>query len=343
MLPILIGIGTALIGIGKGVKAHFDSKKAKSVNQDAEDLIEEAKLLVEQARRASSISLNVLGSKKIFVLDKSISRFIKTFKKIKNFEVESSVGLNELNKFRLDKQDIVELRQLSNYASSIAGGAAAGAAFGALAGFGVHAAVMGAANAGLLTGGAGIYGAAAGNATMAFLGGGSLAAGGLGVAGGAAILGGLVAGPALAVMGFVVGAKAKANLDRAYSNYAEAEKTAEELGVVADMCNAIRRRSYLFDRLLIRLDAIFAPLVYRFDKIVKKYGKDYLTYPAEAKQLIAEAYALAGAVKSALDTPILTSDGKLTKKSRLIASTIQEQISGEGYIGDEPSQIEADE
>jgi hypothetical protein len=51
-----------------------------------------------------------------------------------------------------------------------------------------------------------------------------------------------------------------------------------------------------------------------------------------------------------LDTPILTSEGKLTKKSRLIASSIQGQIAGpknlpvkEDNAADSEEQIEADD
>jgi hypothetical protein len=90
---------------------------------------------------------------------------------------------------------------------------------------------------------AGLSGAAATNATLAFLGGGSLAAGGLGMAGGAMMLGGLVAGPALAIMGLIIGAKATDNLEKAKTNYEEAKKAAEELVTLSVACNDIRRRA----------------------------------------------------------------------------------------------------
>ena len=54
-----------------------------------------------------------------------------------------------------------------------------------------------------------LSGAAATNATLAGLGGGSLAVGGGGMALGSIVLGGLVAGPALLVGSFFVGAKAE--------------------------------------------------------------------------------------------------------------------------------------
>lgn len=64
--------------------------------------------------------------------------------------------------------------------------------------------------------------------------------GGLGVAGGTMVLGGLVAGPALAVLGFTLSAKASANLDNARSNLAKAREIAESLATVRDTCYHIR-------------------------------------------------------------------------------------------------------
>ena len=80
------------------------------------------------------------------------------------------------------------------------------AAGGSLAAFGAYSAATTFATASTGTAIASLSGAAASNATLAFFGGGSLAAGGLGMAGGAAVLGGLVAGPALLVMGIIIGA-----------------------------------------------------------------------------------------------------------------------------------------
>ena len=95
---------------------------------------------------------------------------------------------------------------------------------------------------------------------LAFLGGGALSVGGLGIAGGTMVLGGLVAGPALAVMGFVVGAKASANKDAAYSNLANARQFEEEVKTIQVLCKAIRMHANMFERLLIKLDAVFEPL-----------------------------------------------------------------------------------
>ena len=328
-LPLILGIGAAaagLLGIGKGIKAGIDTKEAKRVNQNAEELIEEAKETIETARKFSSGSLEILGKKKLFILDNNIERFIRVFEKIKNIDFQDSIGLDELRKFRIDSQSFTELREMSGYASSIVSGIAGGAVGGALAAFGAYSGAMafGAASTGTAI--AALSGAAATNATLAFLGGGSLAAGGLGMAGGMAVLGGLVAGPALAIMGFVLGAKASKNLDNAYSNYAEAKKIAEELNTGALLCNSIRRRSYMFHRLFIRLDILFLRLINELEQIVSKNGKNYRKYKTEQKHVVAQICSVAGAIKAVLDTPILTEDGCLTPQSEKIMVEMQDKL-----------------
>jgi hypothetical protein len=327
VLPlILAGIGTGILGIGKGIKAAIDTKDAGRINRNAENLIADAKEILETARKYSSGSLEVLGKKKVYVLDNNIERFLRTFKKIKNVDLQDSVGLDELKRFRIDSQAFSELREMSSYASSIAGGIATGTVGGALAAFGAYSGAMafGAASTGTAI--ATLSGAAATNATLAFLGGGSLAAGGLGMAGGAAVLGGLVAGPALAIMGFVIGAKASNNLDNARSNMAEARKIAEELATGASLCNGIRRRSYMFHRLLVRLDIQFLRLNYELEKIVKTYGKNYRKYPGEQKHIVAQICSLAGAIKAVLDTPILTEDGALAPQSETMVTEMRDKL-----------------
>jgi len=353
LIPIIIAAGAGALGIGKGIKAAVDNNDANDYNRWANNTLSKAKDSLEVSRKASNKALETLGGKKLFVLDKSISRFIASFEKLKDVQLEDSTGMDELNKFRLDKQSVTELKELSGYASSILGGTAAGALGGALAGFGAYGGVHLLATSGVLFGHA-VFGAAAANATLAFLGGGSLAAGGLGMAGGMAVLGGLVAGPALAIMGFIVGAKASENLDNAKSNYAEAQKIAEELRTAAILCNGIRRRSYMFYRLLIRLDVLFTPLVYNMEMIIAKKGNerqrswigrlfskrnisnqqpltiDWNKLNNNDKHIIAAAAAIAKAIKTVLDTPILTEDGKLTEESAQIAEEIKPVLEAYG-------------
>ncbi len=327
LLFIGVAAASAALGVGKGVKAGIDMKDAKDINKKAEKKVKRATRSLENARTLSGKSLENLGSKKLYVLDKGINEFIKTFEKIKNVELTETVGLNELAKFRIDKAAFSELKEMSGYATSILGGTASGALGGALTAFGAWSAAttLGTASTGAAI--AGLSGAAATNATLAFFGGGSLAAGGLGIAGGTAILGGLVAGPALAVMGFVIGAKASAQKQEAYSNLAESRKIAEELKTAETLCYGIRRRACMFYNLLIRLDAVFTPLVYQMRNIIEDKGTDFRAFSADQKKTVAAAAAWAGTIKAVLDTPILDKDGNMTSESLALVEEIKPRIS----------------
>ena len=325
-LLIGIGAGSAAVGVGKSVKAGFDQKNASETNKQARAIAEEAAALGNASRERSGKAITDLGRKKIWILNNSMTPFVQAFEQLHNIELEDSAGLRELQNFRIDRQSLEELHAMGSIAASLLGGVASGAALGAITAFGAYGGAMtfGAASTGTAI--AALNGAAATNATLAFLGGGSLAAGGLGIAGGTAVLGSLVAGPALAVIGFVVGAKAHVNKDRAYENLAEAQKFREEMDTVQILCKGIRMRAVLFERLLIRLDAVFSPMVYSLEQIIASRGTDYSRYTPEEKAAVAACCALAKAVKSVLDTPILTEEGTLTPESEQISASVQAVI-----------------
>lgn len=194
-LPLLfIGIAAATggLGIGKGIKAGIDVNKASQINKSANELVEDSSNLLNMQRQACDNSLRQLGEEKLFILNSTMSDFLKSFTKIKNVDFRDSVGLDELKEMQIDKKDFEELKELVTFAGSVAGGTVAGTAGGALVAFGAYGAAQALACASTGTAIASLSGAAATNATLAFFGGGSLAAGGLGMAGGTMVLGGLV-------------------------------------------------------------------------------------------------------------------------------------------------------
>lgn len=327
IVGITVGVVGALTGISTGIKAGIDNKNANDINDLAQTILNNAKKRIEISKAASGKSLEVLGEKKIYILDNKINEFIRLFEKIKNISLNESSGLNELSKFRIDKDNsFLELKELGNLGTSMAKGLASGAVAGALTAFGAYGAATTFATASTGTAIASLSGAAATNATLAFFGGGSLAAGGLGVAGGTAVLGGMVAGPALAILGIVMSAKASKKLDEAYSNKAEAQKIAAELNTATIMCNGIRRRAYLFQRLLIKCESLFSPLLYEMKKIQVISGVDYNKYTIEQKETISRALSLAGTIKAILDTPILTEEGVLTPESETIGIEVNKEL-----------------
>jgi hypothetical protein len=329
-LPLLfIGVAaaTGTFGVGSTIKAGLDANTARLVNGSANEIVQSSTDWLNAQREACGRSLSQLGEEKLFVLSSSMTEFLDCFQRIKNVDFRETEGLDELGRMHIDEHEFVEMRSLVNFAGSLAGGAVVGTAGGALAAFGAYGAAQALAFASTGTAISALSGAAATNATLAFFGGGSLAAGGLGMAGGTAVLGGLVAGPALMVMGLVAGNAAKKNLEKAYTNRAEAIQIASQLDVAALQCETIRRRTYMFYNLLARLDTYFLPLVYRMEDIVGAEGEDYRSYSSESKRAIASCASVAVSVKSVLDTPLLTDDGLLTDESEGTASSI------EGFLG----------
>ena len=270
-LPLLfIGVAAAsgMFGIGSTVKAGVDAKNAKQINKSANELVQEATEYLNAQRLACGNALTHLGAEKVSVLNGTISDFLNVFTQIKNVDFKETEGLNELNRLHIDEHEFVELRAMANFAGSVAGGAIAGTAFGA------YGAAQALAFASTGTAISALSGAAATNATLAFFGGGSLAAGGLGMAGGTVVLGSLVAGPALLVMGLVAGKAAKKELEKACTNRAEAVQIATQLDTASLQCETILRRTYVFYNLLSQLDSYFMPLIYRMSDVVKTEGDD---------------------------------------------------------------------
>ena len=287
LIPLIIGGATVVagaFGIGKSIKAGIDIKKANNTNKDANSIIKNAKWRLNTSRLSSRDAIEKLGTQKLEILDKGINRFVKSFEQLRNIEIENSIGLQELNKFKMDKQSFAELKEMGNFATSVLGGVSSGTLGGAITAFGAWGATghFAAASTGTLI--ANLSGAAATNATLAFFGGGSLAVGGLGVAGGTMVLGGIIAGPALAIMGLIVGAKANIEKENALANLATARKTAEELNTASSACIAIRKRCYLFIELLERLTNMLNPLLDQMETAINEHGADYSLFNIEEKK-----------------------------------------------------------
>ena len=317
-LPLVfIGIAaaTGATGIGSSVKAGVDQMHAKKLNLNSEERIEKAASRLDVLRKQCGESLESLGAEKFAVLGGSLKDFVDTFSQLKNVDLSDSVGIQELEKFHIDKQASVEIGELGNFVATLTTGIATGVTGGALAAFGAYSAAATFATASTGTAIGTLSGAAATNATLAFFGGGSLASGGLGMAGGTMVLGGLVAGPALLVMGLIASNKAGKSLENALASAEEADVVCNQLENASFQCMSIRRRTYMFYSLLARLDSFLLPLVFDMKDIIKKEGVDYSQYSAESKKIVARAASVAVTIKNVIDTPILSENGELVEES----------------------------
>lgn len=145
MLPLLFI--PALVG----AKVGSDKLEAKVTNEQANSILTDAKHNFEFRESACSEALSALGSKKAYVLKTSIANFITSIEKMKNVELQNAVDLNELERFRINQNSIIELKEMKDKISTlIVGGSLSAMGGGLLAlGAGLGSIVAGSAAFGL--------------------------------------------------------------------------------------------------------------------------------------------------------------------------------------------------
>ena len=323
-LPLLIA-GLGLLTASAGAGAHMEAKefnsKAQIIARDAHVLYENSKKTLEYSQKNTELELINLGKSKKKILDTSISQFIEIFNRIKHTQLSKSVGLNELSHFTITEQGVVELRELSNiYQSAISSGTA-GAATGAIislaiSGSGSLALVQSAFSSAQLALSIGEIGTAAGFASV-----------GLSTAAAITPLS-AIAAPVILFTGISSNIKAEENLEKAKTMYAEVEVACEKMKVSETLCKAISDRSIMFNNLLNSLNDIFYGCVQLLDKVTREklsntnYNSSVRDSLSKAEiELAAVTGSLAGAIKSVIDTPILSKNGRLSNESRDLYNT----------------------
>lgn len=326
-IPIIIGIGVAAAA-AIGAKKGYDGYKKKS---ESNDIVDEARARYDVRRsqfdrqeKKTLDSLEALGE-----LELSIG---KDFEK---FSTLAAALLQQLNQSRDTKLEVKlprhTLQKIESYtysAVSVLGSVAGAGASGVAAGFAVYGGVMTFAAASTGTAISSLAGAAATNATLAAIGGGSLAAGGMGIAGGTAILGAAVFAPVLAIAGW------------AYDNHAtEALKNAKDARAKVDLAigklesattsltgtdmaarkirSALEEIRVNFDRYLDTLEGID-----QFIGSARRFGRDVeeelAKFEDEIINAIGNGYALAAILTDIISTPLFkvkTRDGDVVVDS----------------------------
>ena len=126
-LPLLFIIPAVV-----GAKVGSDIRDAKITNEQANIILNDAKNNFEFRESACSEALSALGSKKVFVLGTSIANFITTVEKLKNVELQNAVDLNELGRFRINQNSIIELKEMKDKISTLIVGSSLSAMGGGL-------------------------------------------------------------------------------------------------------------------------------------------------------------------------------------------------------------------
>ncbi|WP_290920222.1 hypothetical protein [Halodesulfovibrio sp.] len=314
LIPVVMG-AAAVLGAGKTVKAAVDNNEANDINNQADRIIRRSNEQLEAAKKLTNDALEDLGTKKLQAYSRDIKDFVTEYSKIKNIELKDSQGLSEVTQTDFSKETLAELNQACNLAMETLSGGAAALGGGALAAFGAYSGTMMFASASTGTAISTLGGAAATNATLAWLGGGALSAGGMGIAGGTMVLGSLVAGPALLIFGGVLGAKADQKLSEAKSNREMAWNHEEEIKLVSAKLNQIQTGARFTENLLSKLRTRQRRANKSMASAIAQYGTNWNDYPKEQKEVIFAAVKSIQLIKTIIDTPLLSQEGALEDNS----------------------------
>lgn len=294
------------VGAVAAAKGIADIVKSRSIAKDARATHEVALLDLEAAQKPVHDRVAAYGGQQLEAVTGTIGRFADWIER--NQMAVNRLGHDPVDGVEVSVPDLPAMKNEVKAAGGwIRGGiAGAGAAVAA-----PQAALLGVsafASASTGTAIANLGGAAATNATLAWLGGGSLAAGGGGMAAGQAVLGLVAAAPAAFIGGLtvaVIGSKQKTS----------AKKYAAEVNIA---CENIRTAINLMPKITVRVDelsGVLTALVDRADDAIG--GLEGLIFDADlhAPDFL-KALQLVRGIREVVNTPLLDAEtGELTEVS----------------------------
>lgn len=317
-IPFIIGalaVGAGVLGVGGHLSAKEKRDEAKRTNERAQNLVDKVKQKIDLKRSDTESVIVDLGKTKLKILAGNMKKFVDLFSEIKNVELKDSVGMEELKSFNPDSKEFLNIKKASFKATELITGGLGGVATGALASMGAYGAVGALASASTGTAIASLSGAAATNATLAWLGGGAISAGGLGIAGGTALLGATTFGIGLFVSALYMDSKADEAVANADANYDKAREFEAEGENICSLLRAISRRGEQLTDLLERMDAHFKSTIADMAEVLETAGTNWRDYTEQQKKTVGMSAQFAQAIKIVLDTSLLQEDGSLTLES----------------------------
>lgn len=301
------------LGIKKGKDGVDAIREAKRIGQGAEGRHRTYVRLVESARDHLRQRLDTYAHDQREVVRVSFGRL---FDCLERMDQQARLkALEAIGEFEVTPEAIEGFKGQYLEAGGTAkgvlvaigtGAGAAGATTTAVGAFGT--ASTGAAISGL-------SGAAAKSALLAWLGGGALAAGGGGMALGTLVIGGVVAGPALAVTGFVLAAQGEKALTKAKEYAANVDTSIAKLQLLLAFIRRVEARVEELSGLLGKLDARLADNLDTLEAMVPEFDVESEHHVAH----FAKTMLLAKAISRLVRVRILNGNELNEETSKLLA------------------------
>lgn len=309
IIPIILGAAaliTSGVGVAVGVEGFYKMDEAKKIGKDAQKRYEKKQKSVEEIFETTQDLAGEYGELQIQIKLQTIQRFVAFIE-----HIGRKASRNDMSFLKglegISPQQIQEYKTVTLEAERFAKGGfkAVGAAYAAGQGTVVLVGLFGTASTGAAI--SGLSGAAAWNATLAWFGGGSLAAGGGGMALGTMVLGGIAVAPALMIGGFVFAGQGEKALTEARSYEAKANTEIAQLDALEHFFRLIQRRITELKSLVEILNSK------AIDGLVKLESKPFVCYRDAAE--FQQVALLIKALSEIMKTPVLDAEGNLNPNS----------------------------
>ena len=309
IIPIVLGAAaliTAGVGVATGVGGVSKIEEAKKRGKAAQQRYTQKQKSVEDVFQATQDLAEKYGQLQIQIKLQTLGRFVTFIERIGQQVSQSDIAFLE-GLEGVSPQQIQEYKTEALEAERLATGgfAAVGAAYAAGQGTVALVGLFGTASTGAAIGG--LSGAAAWNATLAWLGGGSLAAGGGGMALGTLVLGGIAVGPALMIGGFVLGGQGEKALTEARRYEAKANVEMAKLDNFKDFLEQVQRRITELKELVESLNSK------AIDGLSELESKPFVRERDAAK--FQQVALLIKALVEVMKTPVLDAQGNLNDET----------------------------
>lgn len=330
-LPFILGgialLATGLLGGVGHIVANEMNDEAKATISLAEAEHAKICLKLEEKREGTSDLLSDYGRLKLEVNAGSLGKYIDITNRLTANKEMMTNEVLDYKKYRIDENDLLTSKDISDIkissmnSSEILAGSIASLGSGVLASIGAYSGVTILATASTGTAISTLTGIAASNATMAWLGGGALAAGGAGIAGGAAMLGGIALMPAIFVSAIFAGMKSQENLENAQIFEKKIKAGIALMERAITNLEAVDLRVLEGKRVLTKLDSYLEEKLEEYFRVVNKCIENKAisyTFSEEDRKTILITEVLVKKIFEVLNTPLLDEDGEFTEKFNLV-------------------------
>lgn len=333
-LPLFLIAGAVIAGaggVGLGINGGVKMKKASDKMNEAQDRNTRNQNRLKRNNTKTCKTMDKLGNNEMRILA-SFDEFSSLFEKIKNRP--------QFKKIEREGVDISfhpkEIKNASVGASVLVsglGGAALGTAGGFAASGATTAAVMALGTASTGTAISSLSGVAATNATLAVLGGGSIAAGGGGIALGTTLLGAASLGVGILIGGVIFsisGASISGKADKAWDQMLENEKKIDKICYYLTKLN---NTACDYNNTLYNVSSIYEKELTKMRRIVKSHTvnehADWMSFSSSEKKVIENTILLVGVLYDMCKVKLVKESKDNSENSINYTDINKEQLKGE--------------